>query len=249
MDHRTIIEKASRLLEILSLPQGLPLKLSDSAFDTGPLRVCTRLRDAGILPASVLDVGANRGQFALAARTVFPTAQIHSYEPLPAQFAELSELARRRGGIQVHNLALGTTPGTQKLTVTSNSVSSSFLPLHENHLRAYPEIQASAEIDVKVSTLEVQLGELKPPQPILLKLDVQGFEAEVLEGARESLAQVRWIVLETSTRQLYRGQVLFDELCARLAKRGFKFAYPMDLHFGHGGGVSQFDALFERSSD
>ncbi|MBS2030633.1 MAG: FkbM family methyltransferase [Deltaproteobacteria bacterium] len=249
MDHRTIIEKASRLLEILALPQGLPLKLRDPSFDTGPLRVCTRLRDAGIAPASVFDVGANRGQFALAARTVFPNAQIHSYEPIPATFAELSELAQRRGGIAAHNLALGTQAGTQKFTVTSNSVSSSFLPLHENHLRAYPEIQKSAEIDVQVSTLALQLAELEPPQPVLLKLDVQGFEAEVLEGAGESLKQVKWIVLETSTRPLYQGQVLFDELCARLGKRGFRFAYPMDLHFGHGGGVSQFDALFERSAD
>jgi FkbM family methyltransferase len=250
MDLRQMLNRAARAAEILGMPSGLKLKLREPAFDTGPFRVCTRLRASGIDPATVFDVGANRGQFALAARTIFPRATVHSYEPTSEAFAKLKELTRRQPGISAHQAALGARAGTQTMELASNSESSSFLPQHANHQTAYPEITSPGRETVPLRTLEAELGRLSPAGPLLLKLDVQGYEAEVLTGAGEALSRFRWIVLETSTQPLYQGQVLFEELVEKLKASGFHFASPVDIHFAaSSGGLVQFDALFDRSPD
>jgi hypothetical protein len=79
-------------------------------------------------------------------------------------------------------------------------------------------------------------------------LDVQGFEASVISGAGESLKEFRWIMLETSTRPMYEGEVLFDDLCSILTKSGFKFVSPFHIHFSQNGSIGQFDALFENAA-
>jgi len=240
-----IFSKIANLCEMVQLPDALKLKLSESSFNLGDFRVCRRLKNSGVMPASVFDVGANVGQFALSAASVWPKVPVFSFEPVPRAFLELEKLATRFPAIRPISLALGSAVAQAQMHVTNQTQSSSLLRLHKNHLDAYPEIRETESFDVAVSTLAIQLAELTAPAPRLLKLDVQGFESRVLDGAGETLKEFRWILLETATRPMYEGEVLFEPLCAFLAERGFRFVAPFHIHFSQTGAVGQFDALFE----
>lgn len=240
------IQKLSNLCEMLLLPNGLRLKLCEKSFNLGDFRVCCRLRAAGVMPASVYDVGANVGQFALSAANVWPGIPIFSFEPVPSAFSELEKLASKYQTIRPMPIALGAEPGMAVMHVTNQTQSSSLLKLHRNHLEAYPDIREEETPEVPVSTLAAQLDSLASPAPRLLKLDVQGFEASVLHGAGRALKEFQWILLETSTRPMYEGETLFEELCSILVKSGFRFVAPFHIHFSQSGAVGQFDALFER---
>lgn len=243
-----ITSKISNLCKILQINGGLRLKFTEAAFNLGDLSVCDRLKKAGVTPASIWDVGANIGQFALSAATVWPDVPVFSFEPVPAAFCSLEKLAARFRSIRPFHIALGAQAGSATMHITNSTQSSSLLKLHKNHLDMYPEVRESETREVPVSTLADQLMAISSPAPRLLKLDVQGFEGEVIRGAGESLKEFQWILLETSTKPMYEGEVLFEDLCTILAGSGFKFVSPFHIHFSQNGAIGQFDALFENAA-
>jgi FkbM family methyltransferase len=244
---RGFLKKISNLCEILTLPGGLLAKLTEPSYSRTDLAVCHRLRLAGIQPGTLVDVGANVGQFAFAAATTWPGVPIYSFEPVPDAYARLQDLARRCPAIHPANRALGSTPGRAEIRVTNQTQSSSLLPLHHHHRELYPDIREATRIDVEVSTLEKESAALQGPPPFFLKLDVQGFESAVLSGAGPFLDRCRWILLETSTRPMYEGEVVFPELCRQLSGHGFSFVSPLHIHFSASGAIGQFDAIFVKS--
>jgi hypothetical protein len=99
-----------------------------------------------------------------------------------------------------------------------------------------------------MSTLDEQLASTVLQGSVLLKLDVQGYEAQVLEGAANTLARVDYVLLESSFRPLYDGENTFLELLRMLATRGFEFSHPLGwLEDPHTDEILQMDALFIRS--
>ena len=245
---KSIIQKVANLCEIILLPGGWDLKLKHRRFNWRDYRMCLRLRASGVTPASIFDVGANEGQFAIGARATFPDAARYCYEPGQSAFSRLQAALGGRDRIVLANRALGAEAGRSFLRVTTADQSSSLLPLHENHLRAYPGVREAAREEVDVSTLENELSRLNPTGPALLKIDTQGFEMQVLAGAGAAVSRFRWIVLEASTRPMYQGEVLFDEMTAWLNGRGFAFRGPIELNFTPSGEACQFDALYEYAS-
>lgn len=241
---RTLGAKLQGLGQILALPGGLRLKLTESAFCRHDLGICHALAQAGVGPNTVVDVGANMGQFALAARTVWPAAVIHSYEPLPEAVEALRALSSRHPDLKVHECALAAEPGRRTLRVTSNSVSSSLLPLGRQHRERYPQVRECGTVEVEVRTLEQEAVPGWGPAPRLLKLDVQGLELDVLRGGEKILREFAWILLETCAEPMYEGEAPFEPLRAWLAERGFRFAGPVFLHPTPSGAPGQFDALF-----
>lgn len=240
-------KKLANLCQILATPGALRLKLTEPAFDRELIPLCLSLQRSGIAPRTVLDVGANAGQFALAAVTAFADAAVHSFEPLAAPYQRLAALAGRHPRIRPHHMALGAEAGSADMRVASNTASSSLLPMGARHKALYPEVLETGTERVEVRTIEEIWPELAPEPPVLLKLDVQGFESAVLRGAGARLAEVRWILLETSTRPLYDGEVVFQELCEQLAPHRFQFVGPVAIHVSPAAGArGQFDALFER---
>jgi FkbM family methyltransferase len=241
---QSFLSKLSNLLTICQLPNGLRLKFTEPSFGLADLEVCASLCQAGVQPRSIYDVGANVGQFALAATTVWPQTPVHSFEPVPSAFEQLQKLANKYTSIHPSRLALGKSVGTVAMNVTNHTASSSLLKLHQNHRDLYPHVAESATIQVEVSTVAEQLKRIPVIAPALLKLDVQGFESEVLKGAGDSLSRFRWILLETSTSPMYENEVLFQEICGLLSGKGFDFTYPVQIHLADSGAFGQFDALF-----
>jgi len=242
-------EKLRNLSEIMLLPQGLRLKIRHRNFHWRDYRLCLRLKSMGIEPQSIFDIGANEGQFAIGASSVFPQAKIYSYEPGSAAFERLRKAFSGMARVDLNKVAVGKEVGEATLHVATSDQSSSLLTLHRNHLEAYPTIHEVAKEVVAVTTLAKELGRKQPLNPILLKIDTQGFEFQVLQGARETLQCVQWIVIETSTRPMYHGEVLFGDISAWLEERGFAFIGPVELHVDCRGMPGQFDAVFTRNKE
>jgi FkbM family methyltransferase len=237
----------SNLAFLLGTPRAWVALTSWPKFSVTSYRMVSSLARQGIRPATVIDVGANVGQFTVACTRFFPDAQIHSFEPLPACAEALARNVKQIGRVRVYPLALGDVPGEALLHVNSLSHSSSLLTLGERHRQAFPDAREVSTVKVPVSTLDRELHSVLLQGCTLLKLDVQGYEARVLEGAAETLGRVDLVLLETSFRPLYEGERTFMEVVRMMDVRGFEFLRPAGwLEDPRTGEALQMDALFAR---
>jgi len=211
-------------------------------------RVARELRERCGPVATILDVGANVGQFALAATARFPDAVIHSFEPVPDVADTLRRNVEGARAITVHGAALGAHTGSLRFHRNVFTHVSSALPLDPEQTQLYGA-RASEEITVPVHRLDQLLPTLGVSDPVLLKLDVQGFESEVLAGAAGVLAQIPYVVLEVSFRPLYQGQPSFDALHTQLGEHGYRLDGPVGLQEGRTGEIVELDLLYRRRTD
>ena len=182
-----------------------------------------RIRELGA--NVVLDVGANTGQFALHLRWAGWEGRIVSYEPLTTAFGALSRTAAKDPQWQVFNVALGATKGTAPIHIAANSQSSSLLPMLEAHRSAAPESAYVGEETVDVVPLDDALaGVVAESDRLCMKLDCQGYEGQVLDGASKSLEQTVMVIMELSLVDLYEGAMRFDEAVPRMRDDGFVLA-------------------------
>ena len=168
---------------------------------------------------TVIDVGANQGQYADQVRHLGFRGRMHSFEPGAAAYAQLSRAARSDPTWTVHQLALGSEPGVADLQVSHNSVSSSLLAVEKTHVDAAPESRTDRTEQVRVSTLDAECAEVEGP--VLLKIDTQGYELPVLRGASRLLDRVEVVQVELSFVPLYAGQSHYLELLGFLEDAGF----------------------------
>jgi FkbM family methyltransferase len=180
-------------------------------------RLLERLR-----PDVVLDVGASSGPYARQLRALGHRGRIVSFEPQSAPYDALAALAATDPLHEAVPLALGGEPGRATLHVAGNSWSSSLLPMAAAHLDAVPESRYAGREEVEVETLERLWDRfVRPGERVWLKIDTQGYEAEVLRGAAAVLGAVRTLELEMSPVPLYEGETVFDEMYRRLTAAGF----------------------------
>lgn len=198
---------------------------------------------------TVLDVGANVGQFARYVRRFVPKAQVHCFEPNPAAFRELDSWARGEDGVVAVQLALGDKAGTAEMYVHKNhNPSSSLLKSSAVCTKLYPFTEEQEKVEIRLELLDnyvEQLGGILQGG-VLLKLDVQGFEGSVLRGARRVLQQVRVCLVEVSIETLYVGQSTFSEVHDCLVEAGLVYAGNFAQAFGADGRVVFVDAVFIR---
>src|SRR3954469_5327465 len=132
----------------------------------------------------ILDVGANAGQFGQDMREVGFSGRIVSFEPLAEAFDRLQQVARADDKWQTVNIGLGDQDGQAVINVAANSQSSSFLPMLVAHSEAAPESIYVGEQSAEIRRLDgVFSTYCRPGTRVFLKIDTQGFEKKVLQGA------------------------------------------------------------------
>ncbi|MFM2420631.1 MAG: hypothetical protein RL385_5354 [Pseudomonadota bacterium] len=227
---RSPLDRLARLVRgaswLLESPDLLPLYLRGVPPRLAASLDQPWLRDLQI--ETILDVGANTGQFALAAHRAFPSAEILSFEPLAECYATLAKRLRALPRARAFNIALGEAPGTRSFERNVYSPSSSFLPLGVAHQRSFPFARDTTEVEVQIDTLDAVVDRLAPAEPMLIKIDVQGYEDRVLQGAQRTLRRARALLVETSFLPLYEGQACHDGICAQLAEHGFRYHGCLD---------------------
>ena len=199
---------------------------------------------------TVLDVGANRGQFAKELRAGGYSGRIVSFEPLRSAFAALEESASGDPRWDCWQLALSDSGGVAELHVAGNAVSSSLLDMEARHLEAAPESRYVGQERVPKARLDALVDELGlPADGVYLKVDVQGLEARVIEGARTALPRIVAIESELSLVPLYSGQPLMREMLDLLDDAGYR---PVSLEPAYAdprnGHVLQVDGIFLRGA-
>lgn len=196
---------------------------------------------------TVIDVGANEGQFASVARRALPTAQVLSFEPLPRCAAAMRARFVDDRRHEVYEVALGASTGDVSMYESEFSQSSSLLPMGEAHQRAFPHTRRTSPTIVREARLDDLLADRQLAQPLLLKLDVQGYEAQVLDGGPKTLAQAQFLLVELSLEPLYEGEPLFDAMYRRVHDDGFELRNVLHtLRQPSDQRPLQVDALFER---
>jgi FkbM family methyltransferase len=200
----------------------------------------------------VIDVGANEGQFASDLRAAGYRGHIVSIEPLAAAHAALSRSAANDAKWTVgERCAVGAVAGRATLHVAGNSVSSSLREMTDAHLAAAAESRYVAEEEVSVVTLAdlIRRHAAESASSVFVKLDVQGHERDVLEGAGDQLHALGGVQLELSLVELYAGQALMPTQVEFLASHGLAL-WSIDRGFmdGETGRLLQCDGTFVRES-
>ena len=169
----------------------------------------------------LLDVGANRGQFSLMARILHPHLPIQAYEPLAAEAAVYRAIHGAQRGIELHEQALGDKDGSVDMHISGRADSSSLLPIGELQAHCFPGTAEVGTKRVRVATLDSLPVHWRNARRALLKLDVQGFELNVLRGATAALLNCAFVYVECSEVPLYAGQALRPDIENFLRAQGF----------------------------
>lgn len=203
----------------------------------GPMDALRRARAQGVIPRQIVDVGASDGTWTRECLGVFPEARYLLVDPLPANAAALDALRAQQPRVRVWQGAVGSASGA--LDLFEHGDQSSFF--------ASDSFAARAAQRVEVRPLDSFLGSewLEPPD--LIKADVQGYELEVLRGAKRCLEGAQLLLLEVSYRRIYRDLPLAHEVIAFAAGAGFRI-YDVCTYSGRpsDGELTQSDLLFAR---
>jgi FkbM family methyltransferase len=239
MTIRDRARQARKLVESIASPEQRRALRHGVFADAFHVRVVRRLA-----PDFVIDVGANNGQFALAALVARPTLEVLSFEPLPSACDRYHKAVGSERA-HVRQIALGSAPGTRQLHVSRRPDSSSLLEMTEVQTSTFPGTSAKELVAVAISTLDEEVSDVR--DRTLLKIDVQGYERAVLEGAARTLSRTSWVLCEVSFREFYAGQPTATEVVQQMFQHGFVLAGVEHVTYASGASV-QADLLFERAT-
>jgi FkbM family methyltransferase len=158
----------------------------------------------------VVDVGANIGEWSIAVALLTSAKRIIAFEPVPETFAILRENTRHYPQIKCINSAVGSNSGSLSINVSSRSKLSSALLMNQSARNIFHEENNDAinQIIVPVTTLDDELKEYS--EISLVKLDVQGYEPEVIAGAKEVLMRTKVLVTEVTYTSCYKGDMQIE---------------------------------------
>ena len=181
----------------------------------------------------VLDVGANTGQYVGYLRAAGWTGRVVSFEPVASVHAALrANAAADPAWAVAPAMALGSPDGEAEITVSSESDMSSLLPLREEFLAVSPSAAAATRERVKVHTLDSVFDDFAGAQErVFVKIDTQGFERAVLDGALACLPRIVGFQLELSLVPLYEGEAEWRELVDRLQGDGFDLRFVLPGYY------------------
>ena len=173
---------------------------------------------------TVIDIGANVGEFTWIFSKLFSGAEIFAFEPLPNCYRQLQERTKNRNNIHCYNVGLGNEDGSMEIHESDWHPASSFREMDSLHKMNYPHSSGSKDLTVNIKRLDDVLEGEKLVDNIFIKMDVQGFEDEVIKGGNKIFSKAKVIIVEVSFEQLYKGEPLFHGLYSLLEPLGFKFA-------------------------
>jgi len=197
---------------------------------------------------TILDIGANTGQFAKSMHELFPKARLYSFEPLKDCYDELLVQFKNVPQFQAFNVALGDETGLVEIHRSEYSPSSSLLPMKELHKTCFPYTKEEIIQKINIVRLDDIADSLNLRKPMLVKLDVQGYEDKVISGGKSVIGQADIVITELSVEQLYDGQPLFDEIYKTMTSMGFQYRGNYEqLCSPDDGRVLQVDGIFTRA--
>lgn len=193
---------------------------------------------------SIVDIGANRGQFALVSRKAFPSKDIFSFEPLEKPSEIFEKVFKNDLHTYLYRCAIGQERKIANIHISKDDDSSSLLMVSDRQKELFPNSVVSAKSPVQVIPLIDALAGVTIPAGSLMKIDVQGYELEVLQGSEELLGKFSHLYIECSYIELYQGQALAHQVIDWLSKRNFILKGVYNTYYDKYGQSIQSDLLF-----
>jgi FkbM family methyltransferase len=225
------------------------LRGGDPGSPSRPIGACDLfledLRARGFLPRGIIDVGANRGDWTRMALSVFPRTPVLMIEPQDEMEIFLAELAATKPDCHFVKAGAGREPGELVQTIGENPEGSSFLPPVNDEL-----LRAGKQRKTRMVTLDHLLAVTHPQFiPDLVKLDVQGFEFEVLAGGQSLFGRTEVFVLETSLFRFMPDCALTREVIPFMSARGYElYDIPGFCRRSCDGALGAVDLAFVKSA-
>ena len=167
---------------------------------------------------TIIDIGSNKGQFSILAKSYFPKSKIYSFEP-QKEYLNIQKKILSKKNIKYFNFGLGSKKDRKNFYITNREDSSSFLKPSNTEINKY-KIKKIKKIHLNKSDNVLNLNQIK--RPSMIKLDVQGFELEALKGSIKILKKIDFIITEISFKKIYTNQVSQKKIINFLKKNNFK---------------------------
>ncbi|GAB1452499.1 FkbM family methyltransferase [Draconibacterium sp.] len=194
----------------------------------------------------LLDIGANTGQFAKKMRNLGYTKKIISFEPLKDAFKVLNGSVSNDKNWTAHNYAIGDEDITGVINVSGKSDCSSILNMLPSQMDSAAGLEYVAKQEIEIKKLDTIFDTLvSESDNIMMKIDTQGYEKNVIDGAIESLKKIRIIQLEMSIVPLYENEMLLVEMIKYIEDKGFQLYSLENGHYNRNTGqLLQVDGIF-----
>lgn len=243
MDKQILFKKFHSLLEYIQNPA-----LIRARFQRLPMEFVRILLELKMLLPKVdniFDIGAASGNFVLGAHFVFPEAKIFAFEPLPEKAEILRKIFKdKKIAGEVYNLALASSRGESAFMRMKYSNLSSIYEPDRDLINLFGDRANYEKIKVTTERFD-SIFELDASDVSFAKIDVQGYELEVLKGMGGELSKIQGVMLEVNFDRFYIGQPSFVELIEYLYMYGFKRFYQIDKRIVNGK-ISWCDLVFFR---
>ena len=196
---------------------------------------------------TILDIGANEGQFAEKISAILPEASLICFEPLPEPFEKLKNKFAGKPGFSCLEIALGEREGRQKIFRNEYSPSSSILTMKSTHKEAFEFARKEFSEEISIRRLDSVAKQIKIEAPYLVKIDVQGYERQVIDGGIDIIRSASIIIIETSFVELYEKSPLFGNIYDKMTSLGFRYTGSFEqLPRPSDGKILQQDAIFQK---
>jgi FkbM family methyltransferase len=193
---------------------------------------------------TILDIGANEGQFAEEIYDIFPDANIYSFEPLTKIYEKLVEKFKLKNRLHTYNIGLGEEDGSKTFYLSSATASSSLLKMGKLHKNLFPHSSSITEQSVTIKRLDHVEG-IQLQDNLMIKIDVQGTEDKVILGGLETFKRAKVIITEVSYATLYEDQPLFKDIFSLLDTLNFRYLGNIEQFYDPKKKVPLFsDAIF-----
>jgi FkbM family methyltransferase len=195
---------------------------------------------------TVIDIGAYKGKWSYIVNLLRPQATIFAFEPAREQINRLNQLSFIN---KVFPVALGAAREMRPFYVNAKPQSSSLFHLGKDTNRFFSSLSESEELLVQVEKLDSLLATEQLKDGILVKMDVQGAEADVINGGKDILSRSRAVIVEINYAMFYEGQPTFSQICHKLNDLGFEYFGALNEHRDQETKLVIFeDALFVRGN-
>lgn len=194
---------------------------------------------------TVIDIGANNGQFALFIDLFYKEAEIFCFEPLDSASQKINKIFQDKENLHNYKLAISNVKAELQINISNRNDSSSLLVPTKKQTIIFPGTDILNKAIIKTDNLSNIIQKSDISQPALLKIDVQGYELKVLEGCKDLIDRFEWVYIECSFLELYQGQALISDIINFLFNLNFELSGIYNLYYDNKSPI-QGDFLFKK---